>query len=470
MQRECLKYLSKWKNNARRKPLILMGARQVGKTWLMEEFARKEFPDDFVIVNFMRRQALSQQLQHSDIDPASLLKLLQTATGKRIIPGKTLLILDEIQECPSALTSLKFFYEDLPELAVMAAGSLLGLSYGKNKSAAKSDDEDKGSFPVGKVDRLNVYPLTFSEFLVASGRESMVSAIEEGDWKTVGLLADDYGRELKNYLVVGGMPEAVVDWLETGALAVAREAQLRILADYDDDFKKHAPIELLPKIRLVWNNISAQLAKENKKFVYSALKSGARAREYESALEWLCDAGMVYRHYRVCPPRLPISHYMDFGAFKLFLHDVGLLGAMSLLDPAVVLEKNELFTNFKGAMTEQFVLQELVARGVESGYWTPDEGTAEVDFVLQGRDCVWPLEAKSATNTKAKSLGVYIDEYRPQFAIKTSLKNFSDSGMVHSLPLYALGQRIKKEIDGQTISNTKLQLLTPDPRPPTPNP
>ena len=446
MLRECLKYIVEWKNKARRKPLILMGARQVGKTWLMEEFARKEFPEDFVIVNFMRRQALSQQLQHSDIDPASLLRLLQTATGRQIIPGKTLLILDEIQECPSALTSLKFFYEDMPELAVMAAGSLLGLSYGKNKDGTRSEAEDKWSFPVGKVDRLNVYPLTFSEFLVASGRESMVAAIEEGDWETVGLLSDDYERELKNYLVVGGMPEAVMEWLETGTLAMARKTQLKILADYDDDFKKHAPIELLPKIRLVWNNIPAQLAKENKKFIYSALKSGARAREYESAIEWLGDAGMVYRHYRVCPPRLPISHYLDLGAFKLFLHDVGLLGAMSSLDPAVVLERNELFTNFKGAMTEQFVLQELVACGIESGYWTPDEGISEVDFVVQGRSGVYPLEAKSSTNTKAKSLRVYVDEYHPQFSIKTSLKNFSDSSAVHSLPLYALGQRITAEI------------------------
>lgn len=448
MYRECLKYLVEWKNKSKRKPLVLMGARQVGKTWLMEEFARKDFPNDFVVVNFMRSQALSRQLQHSDIDPVSLLKLLQTATGKRIIPGKTLLILDEIQECPSALTSLKFFYEDLPELAVIAAGSLLGLSYGKNNADAKSS---RGSFPVGKVDRLNVYPLTFSEFLIASGKELMASAIAEGDWQTIGLLADDYERELKNYFVVGGMPEAVLEWIETGSLVAARNVQSRILVDYDDDFKKHATMELLPKIRLIWNNIPAQLAKENKKFIYSALRSGARAREYEAALEWLSDAGMVYHHYRVCPPQLPISHYFDFSSFKLFLHDIGLLGAMSKLDPAVVLEKNELFTNFKGAMTEQFVLQELIAQGVETGYWTPDEGTAEVDFVLQGKRDVYPLEVKSATNTKAKSLGVYIKKYNPHRAIKTSLKNFSDSNTVCSLPLYALGGRIRTEIGFESL-------------------
>ena len=434
MKRECFEKLLKWHESRKRKPLVLMGARQVGKTWLMEEFARERFGENCVVVNFMRQQSLCRQLENADIDPAGLVRLLQTATGKRIIPGKTLLILDEIQECPSALTSLKFFYEDMPELEVMAAGSLLGLAYGSGKR--------KESFPVGRVDRLNVYPMTFSEFLAANGKESLAETIADGDWRTVELMSSEYELQLKIYMVTGGMPEAVDDWCKTGSLTEVRTTQKRILSDYDSDFKKHAPMELLPKIRLVWNNIPAQLSKENKKFIYTALKPGARAREYEMAIEWLQDAGMAYMHHRVCPPRLPLAHYRDFGAFKLFMHDIGLLGAMSALDPGVVLEGNTLFTNFKGALTEQFVWQELKAREVEMGYWTPDSGMAEVDFVVQGRSDVVPLEVKSATNTKAKSLKVYIEEYEPRLAIKSSLKNYSDSGNVHSLPLYALGLRI----------------------------
>lgn len=434
MKRECFEKLLKWHESRKRKPLVLMGARQVGKTWLMETFAKERFGEDYVAVNFMRQQTLCRQLENVDIDPVGLVRLLQTATGKRITPGKTLLILDEIQECPSALTSLKFLCEDMPELSVMAAGSLLGLAYGSGKH--------KESFPVGKVDRLNVYPMTFSEFLSANGKATMSDAIVENDWRTVELMSAEYVLQLKTYMVTGGMPEAVGDWCKTGSLAEVRETQKRILADYDSDFKKHAPVELLPKIRLVWNNIPAQLAKENKKFVYTALKSGARARKYELALEWLQDAGMTHMHYRVCPPRLPIAHYRDFGAFKLFMHDVGLLGAMSSLDPEVVLEGNELFTNFKGAITEQLVLQELKARGVETGYWTPDFGQAEVDFVVQGKNRVVPVEVKAATNTKAKSLGVYIGQYAPELAVKTSLKNWAESGSVRSIPLYALGLRV----------------------------
>ena len=242
------------------------------------------------------------------------------------------------------------------------------------------------------------------------------------------------------------MPEAVVDWVETGALSEARKTQLSILADCDDNFKKHAPLELLPKIRLIWSSIPSQLAKENAKFIYTALKPGARAREYESAVEWLRDAGMTYRHYRVGTPRLPLAHYRDFSAFKLFVHDIGLLGAMSALDPGVVLEGNALFTNFKGAMTEQFVLQELTAASVDAGYWTPDTGVSEVDFVVQGKASVSPLEVKSATNTKAKSLGVYMNAHRPALALKSSLKNYLDTGAVRSIPLYALGLSIRREL------------------------
>ena len=446
MERECIKKLIGWKNSRKRKPIVLMGARQVGKTWLMEEFAKREFGDDYVVVNFMRRRSLCRQLKTMDLEPTALVRILQTATGRRIIPGQTLLILDEIQECPSALTGLKFFYEDMPNLAVMAAGSLLGLSYGKKDENASSDGEDRGSFPVGKVDRLNVYPMSFSEFLVANGKGSFLEAIDVGDWQSVEALSDEFESLLKNYFIVGGMPEAIGDWLETGSVAESRKTQLRILADYEDDFKKHAPIELLPKIRLVWQSIPAQLAKENEKFCYANVRRGARARDYESALEWLTDAGMMYQLKRVCPPGLPIVRYMNSGSFKVFVHDVGLLCAMSAVDPAIVLDKNALFTHFKGALAEQFVLQELKTLGVESGYWSPDEGISEVDFVVQGRNGVYPVEVKSATNTKAKSMGVYMAAYKPPFAVKTSLKNFSTSRDVRSLPLYAFSQWIGRWI------------------------
>jgi len=421
---------------------VLMGARQVGKTWLMEHFAEKHFPHDTVKVNFMRAKTLCRAIGTSDLDPAGLIRLLQTQTGKMIVPGKTLLILDEIQECPSALTALKFFKEDLPVQHVMAAGSLLGLSF----SDADHADESKPSFPVGMIDRLNVSPMTFSEFLEASGKSGLVEAVRSGDWKTVAMLTAEYVDLLKSYFIVGGMPAVVETWLHSQSFAKVRIVQQSVLADYDDDFKKHAPKELLPKIRLLWNNIPAQLAKENKKFVYTALKSGARAREYETALQWLEDAGMIRQVFRTCPPRLPLKAHRDFGAFKLYTHDVGLLGAMSALSPKVVLEGNELFTNFKGAMTEQFVLQELAARELSIGYWTPDVGGAEIDFVVQGEDDVYPIEVKSATNTKAKSLLVYRKLNNPPFSIKSSLKDYSDGGDVHSLPLYVLGECICREI------------------------
>jgi len=406
----------------------------------MDAFAKEHFSGNAIKVNFMRSAALARTIAKGDLDPAGLIRMIQTETGKRIVTGRTLLVLDEIQECPSALTSLKFFNEDLPELHVMAAGSLLGLSFGNEK------DESKQSFPVGMIDRLDVAPMTFAEFLEASGKAGLVQAVCEGDWATVSALSAEYADLLKSYLVVGGMPEVVEAWTQTQSFAKVRAVQKSVLADYDDDFKKHAPKELLPKIRLLWNNIPAQLAKENKKFIYTALRAGARAREYETALQWLEDAGMIHQVFRTCPPRLPLKAYRDFGAFKLYAHDVGLLGAMSELSPKVVLDGNALFANFKGSITEQFVAQELAARGVAMGYWTPDAGTAEVDFVVQGDDAVYPIEVKSATNAKAKSLSVYRQSCKPPFAIKSSLRNYSRKGDVRSLPLYALGLRITQEI------------------------
>lgn len=439
MQRICLDKLVKWNEKKGRKPLVLMGARQVGKTWLMHEFATRCYPADAVEVNFMREAALVERVEHSNLDPQSLLTVFQSVTGKQITPGRTLLILDEIQECPRALTALKFFCEDLPELAVVAAGSLLGLSVG-------GDDGRRSSFPVGKIDRIDVHPMTYSEFLLAIGKPSLVDAIDREDWTTVETLSYEYEDALRNYYITGGMPEAVKTFAETRNLTTVREVQRTILADYDTDFKKHAKREVLPKIRLLWHNISAQLAKENKKFIYTALKAGARAREYETALQWLDDAGMVRQVFRVYPPELPIRSFCDFGAFKLYMHDVGLLGAMSGLSPRIVIEGNDLFTYSKGALTEQFVLEELVAAGIEPGYWTPDQGISEVDFVVQGETRVYPLEVKSATNTKAKSLGVYCRAHSPEFSVKSSLMPYRRDERSRSIPLYALGRQLPKEL------------------------
>lgn len=446
MKRNVYHQIEAWHNSPRRKPLVLMGARQVGKTWLMDAFAKAYYPNNTVKINFMRAASLCRTIGNSDLDPAGLIRLVQAQTGKLIEPGKTLLILDEIQQCPSALTSLKFFKEDMPELAVMAAGSLLGLSMGSSSDDATDDEQGASSFPVGMIDRLNVFPLTFAEFLNANNKPGLVNALADGDWETVSRLSSEYRELLKSYCIVGGMPESVDVWVKTQSYSESRKVQKSILADYEDDFKKHASKDLLPKIRLLWNNIPAQLSKENKKFIYTALKPGARAREYETALQWLEDAGMIRQIFRTCPPRWPIKAYRDFGAFKLYVHDVGLLGAMSDLPPQIVLEGDALFSNFKGAMTEQFVLQELFALGIEPGYWTPDSGTAEVDFVVQGENAVYPIEVKSATNTKAKSLTAYRQLYAPPFAIKSSLKEYSNDGSVHSLPLYALGTHIQREI------------------------
>ena len=449
MKRDCLQKIFDWNLQPSRKPLVLLGARQVGKTWLMREFSRQIYPNDTVSINFMETGELNTAIAQTNLTVSNLLTLFQTFSGRQIVPGQTLLILDEIQESPQILTTLKFFREQLPQLAILVAGSLLGLSMGTARRVPNGN-ASAVSFPVGQIERLNVYPMTFLEFLDAIGQGGLSTALREGDWSSVAVLSKEYELSLKNYLLTGGMPEAVATFAETRTLVAVREKQLTILADYDDDFKKHAPLDLLPKIRLLWNNLPSQLAKENKKFIYAALKPGARAREYETALQWLDDAGMLRQVYRVCPPRMPLKAYRDLNAFKLYVHDVGLLGALSALPPRIVLEGNALFTNFKGAMTEQYVLGELVASGFEPGYWTAENGAAELDFVVQGETDNAPIEVKSATNTKAKSLAVYRKAYKPVLSVKTSLKPYQRKNGVVSLPLYALGARLRAELEQQS--------------------
>jgi len=446
MQRDVFKKIIDWNNSRKRKPLVLMGARQVGKTWLMDAFANEFYPDAYVKVDLQRDDMLRAKIDNSNIDPKTMLDLMQAATGKQIVPGKTLLIIDEIQESHKALNSLKYFNQEMPNLAIIVAGSLLGLAMGKSDEARKRKERERGSFPVGKVSFIDVHPMSFSEFVHAVDNPFRLKALEAGEWKLLDAMREDFTTLLRKYLFVGGMPEAVADFAESGDYAGVRRTQDEILAAYDADFVKHAPPELLAKIRLLWKNIPAQLAKENRKFIYTALKSGARAREYETALNWLDDAGMIHQVFRASPPRLPLASYQDFSAFKLYMHDVGLLGAMSGISTSMLLDGDALFTNFKGAMTEQFVLQELAANGITPNYWSSDSGNAEVEFVVQGEKSVFPVEAKAGINTKAKSLKVYMGLFNPPYAIRTSLQPHHDGENIKDIPLYAFGLHIPRLI------------------------
>ena len=445
--------MTEWNRRKVRKPLVLMGARQVGKTWLLNEFARTEYGENAVYVNLMKMKTLRNQLEGGDITPKSVLEKICIALDVEIVPGRTLLILDEIQESSNALTSLKFFCEDMPELAVATAGSLLGLAVGRSaegrsKSNKDNPNEPRGSFPVGKVNLLEVCPMDFPEFVRAVGKGRLADILERGDVSASAPYAAELTDILKRYLLVGGMPEAVNTYVDTNNLRTVRDVQQEILSAYDSDFVKHAPIAMLPKVRLLWNSIPAQLAKENKKFIYTALKTGARAREYEAALQWLDDAGMIRQVYRAATPRLPLKSYRDFSAFRLYAHDVGLLGAMSDLPPSVILEDNAAFTNFKGTLAEQYVLQELTANGFEPCYWTNDAGNAEVEFVIQGERGVFPVEVKAGINTQAKSLKVYRELFSPPFSLRTSLAAAHDGAEIKDIPLYAFGPSASKLAQG----------------------
>ena len=445
MQRNVIKRIFEWNKSTNRKPLILMGARQVGKTWLMNEFAREAYAGDTVYVNLMKMRTLKNNIDAGDISPKAILEKISVALDVAITPGKTLLIIDEVQESSCVLTSLKFFNEDMPELAVMVAGSLLGLAIGRAndfRSSEETPNEARGSFPVGKVSFLQVFPMCFSEFVRAVGKSRLASLVEEGVPEMVSSYKVELDDLLRQYLVVGGMPEAINRYVASRDLRQVRETQAEILSAYDVDFVKHAPSSLLPKIRLLWGSIPSQLAKENKKYIYSALKPGARAREYESSLQWLDDAGMLSIVFRVGTPRMPLLSYRDFSAFKLYVHDVGLLGAMSDLPPSVVLDGNALFTNFKGALAEQYVLQELFVQGLKPCYWTNDAGNAEVEFVVQGEHAVYPIEVKAGINTQAKSLKVYRHLFGPPFVIRTSLAEYNDTPDTKDIPLCAVGATI----------------------------
>ena len=442
MQRDCIAKIKEWNSSAsRRKPLIMMGARQVGKTWLLQAFAQECYPNDTVFVDLHDNAPLRDAIEDGGTDALGILELIATAAGRKIEPGRTLLVLDEIQESPRLLTSLKYFHEKKPELAVVAAGSLLGLALNR-EGKKRGVSAGKVSFPVGKVNFLPVLPMTFAEFLDAAGEGEKRARLEEGAWETVAAFHQVYSTLLKKYYLVGGMPEAVAAYSAGAGFADVRQVQKELLSAYDKDFAKHAPASLLAKIRLLWNAIPGQLAKENKKLVYAALRPGARAREYEIALQWLEDAGMIRQVHRVSRPGMPLKAYEDYSAFKLYAHDVGLLCAMGDVPPHALLDGDELFTHFKGALSEQFVLGELVAAGVEPYYWATDEGMAEVDFVIQGERGVYPLEVKAAVNLQAKSLKSYRDRFAPPKCLRASLSKRAEGSLVDDIPLYAVGTAV----------------------------
>ena len=420
--------LEAWRLSARRKPLLLEGPRQTGKTWLLREFGRQEYQAT-AYLDFEKTPTL-QTIFDGDFDPVRIVRQLEIATGTQITPGQTLIVLDEIQACPRALESLKYFNEQANEYHIACAGSLLGVAL-----------HEQSSFPVGKVNFIAVNPLSFAEFLHATGQQSLAEALAQPDWQLLAPFHDQLTSRLRDYLFTGGMPEVVDSFAATQDYAQAREIQQEILQAYDRDFSKHAPADQVPRIRAVWQSIPGQLAKEQRRFAYGQLGPGARSRTHLAAIEWLVQAGVVIQVKRVSVPRLPLSAYADTTAFKLYLADVGLLGALAGLSASAVIDGNRLFTEFRGSLSEQYAAMQLrMAFGTEPYYWTNGGGTAEVDFVVQRERDVVPIEVKASRNLKSQSLRVYQNKYAPELAVRSSLAPYAKQGNLVDLPLYALAE------------------------------
>ena len=424
MRRFALEKLKKWKDSESRKPLIIRGARQVGKTWLMKEFGRECF-ENVAYVNFDSNVRMKGVFE-GQIDIKRIILAIEIETGVTIERENTLLIFDEIQEVPRALSSLKYFYENAPEYAIVAAGSLLGVAMHK-----------KTSFPVGKVDFMDLYPLNFQEFLCALGEERYVDILQGKDTDMVNTFKDKYIDRLREYYYVGGMPEVVQTYVDTRNFKKVRELQKNLINYYQQDFSKHAEMNLVTRLNLVWNSIPMQLAKENKKYIYGQVREGARAKDFELAIQWLLDCGLIHKVQRINKPSLPLKAYMDLNAFKVFLLDIGLLIAMTDLDVKVILEGNKIFTEFKGALTEQYVLQQLISEnGVMPYYYSATNSQGEIDFVVQGKTSVIPIEVKAEENLRAKSLKAFCDKYNPKFAVRTSMSDYRKQDWMTNIPLY----------------------------------
>lgn len=425
MKRSAIKCLYDWKQSDRRKPLIMLGARQVGKTWLMREFASEAY-EKSAYVNFEDDEMLKGMFA-SDFDIPRIINTIQWSTGVTI-DEDTLIILDEIQEAPRGITALKYFAEKAPQYHVMAAGSLLGIAMHQNDS-----------FPVGKVDFMHLYPLSFFEFLDAVGECKMVELLQTKDWPMITMFRSKFEERLRQYYFVGGMPAVVSAFADNGNPAAVRTIQKGILEAYERDFSKHAPAIDVPRIRMVWKSIPAQLAKENKKFIYGVLKEGARAREFELAIEWLRDAGLVYKVNRCKKAMLPLAAYEDFSAFKMFLSDVGLMGAMSNVPAQSLLDGNVLFSDFKGALTEQYVLQQLLVKSSLSVYyWSSENSRGELDFLLQDEEKIIPVEVKAEENLQSKSLKTFVERNPGLHGVRFSMSPYREQDWLTNYPLYSL--------------------------------
>lgn len=428
MDRIAYKKLIEWRNKPSeyRKPLILEGARQVGKTWLLEELGHEAF-EIVAEINFEEQRRLVG-LFEDDFDTNRILSAIQLATGTKLVPGKTLIILDEIQEAKRGVLALKYLLKNVPQYHIAAAGSLLGLSLHQGES-----------FPVGKVEFLNLYPMSFAEFLLATGRKSLWETLQSLDWKLVAIFKNEYIEALRQYYFVGGMPEVLSEYVRHHDFIKTRQVQKDLLASYSKDFSKHPPVEEISRINLVWDNIPAQLAKENKKFIYGHLKKGSRAKDFESAISWLVNAGTIYKVTRINNASIPVRGFEDSNAFKLYTLDVGLLGAMAGLNPQTLLDGNTLFGQYKGALTEQYVLQQLrCMEDISVHYWSSDAGTAEVDFVIQRGGHIIPIEVKAEENLKAKSLKSYREKYRPALSLRFSMSDYREQEDLVNIPLYAV--------------------------------
>ena len=425
MKRNAIKELYEWKENNGRKPLVILGARQVGKTWLMKEFGKEAYKK-CVYVNFEDNDDLRGLFEH-DFDIQRIIANLQWTTGVTI-DEDTLIILDEIQEAPRGITALKYFQEKAPQYHVIAAGSLLGIAMHKNDS-----------FPVGKVDFMHLYPLSFYEFLNAIGEKKMVDLLQAKDWTMLTMVRAKFEERLRQYYFVGGMPAAVLAFVNDGDLNKVRTIQKSIIEAYERDFSKHAPAIEVPRIRMVWHSIPSQLSKENRKFIYGMIKEGARAKDFELAIEWLKDAGLIHKVIRCKKPQLPLAAYEDFSAFKIFMSDIGLMSAMSNIPVQSMVDGNSLFSDFKGAMTEQYVLQQLKTnQSLSIYYWSAENSRGEIDFLVQQEDKIIPIEVKAEENLKAKSLRAFIERNPCLHGVRMSMSPYREQDWITNYPLYSV--------------------------------
>ncbi len=426
MERLVLQQLKQWKESKDRKPLVINGARQVGKTWVLREFAKWEYKKEAYIV--CRKNELVEQIFKKDFNIERILLSLRALTRVDITPGDTLVILDEVQEIPEAIEALKYFCEQAPDYHIAVAGSLLGISLRRDIS-----------YPVGKVNEIDIYPMSYGEFLLAKGEEQSYRLLEEHNFDVTNLLHEKYVDLLRQYYYVGGMPEAVKKFVETGALQEVRKIQEDILKGYERDFSKHTSKEQAERIRLVWKSLPSQLFKDNKKFIYGALRQGARAKDFEMAIEWLIDSGLLYKVPRCTKPALPLDIYEDISAFKLYLLDVGLLGAMVNTDPTQVLIGNRVFSEYKGGMTEEYVLQEMKSRGIRPIYYhKTNDSRLEIDFLIQHRGKPLPIEVKAGGNVRANSLTTLLSSDPDLQAVRFSMLPYKQQGQLHCVPLYGI--------------------------------